>query len=388
MKVLIAGGGLAAQRCAEALRRRGHDGPLTMVSAEEHLPYDRPPLSKEVLAGVRDPASLPFRNAGWYRDQAVDLHLGVRAESIDVGRRRLLTAAGELAFDRLLIATGARAHMLPFLEGFENAHVLRDLPDAVALRQSLQPGTRVVIVGAGFVGLEVASTARALGAEVTVLEAAPTPLAAVLGERIGSWFGRLHHHAGVNVMTGAAVTRVHGTGRISALELADGQRVEADTVLVAVGARADTRWLAATGLPGDGIPTGTAGETAIPGVFAAGDAARPVDPVSGALRRQEHWEAAARGGAQAARGILGQAAAPEAPAGFWSDQHGVRIQLVGEPAAADRLVFDGDVESADFAATWHRGPAAAAVLLVGRPHELPDARRLIAGPREPERNAA
>lgn len=388
MKVLIAGGGLAAQRCAEALRRRGHDGPLTIVSAETHLPYDRPPLSKELLAGARGAGTLSFRDSAWYRDNGVELLLGTRAEGLDADRKRLLTGAGELPYDRLLIATGARARMLPFLEGFENAHVLRDLADAVTLGEALAPGSRIVIVGAGFIGLEVASTACALGAEVTVLEAAPAPLSAVLGEEIGSWFGRLHRQAGVNVVTGAAVTRVHGTDRISALELADGRRFEADAVLVAVGAGADTAWLAAAGLPADGVPTGPLGETAIPGVFAAGDAARPVDPVSGEPRRQEHWEAAARGGAQAARGMLGQVAVPEAPAGFWSDQHGVRIQLVGEPAAADRLAFDGDVEGADFTATWHRGPGAAAVLLVGRPHQLPEARRLVAGPREPERNAA
>lgn len=388
MKVVIAGGGLAAQRCAETLRRRGHDGPLTMVCAEGRLPYDRPPLSKEVLTGTRDAETLPFRDSAWYRDNDVELLLGVRAEGLDSPRRRLITSAGELPYDRLLVATGASVRTLAFLKGFENSRVLRDLPDAVALARGLEPGARIVVVGAGFVGLEVASSARARGADVTVLEAARTPLATVLGEQIGSWFGSFHRGAGVEVVTSAAVTRVHGKDRISALELADGRRFEADTVLVAVGARADTGWLAAAGLPGDGIPVGPGGETAVPGVFAAGDAARPLDPGSGALRRQEHWEAAARGGAQAARGMLGHEPAPKAPAGFWSDQHGVRIQLVGEPASGDRLVFDGDVEGEDFAATWHRAGRASAVLLAGRPHQLPEARRLVAGQRQPERKAA
>lgn len=388
MRMVIAGGGLAGQRSAEALRRQGHDGPITMVCAESHLPYDRPPLSKELLAGTRDVASLTFRDEAWYRDHEVDLRTDTRAEGIDLRARRLLTSGGAVRYDRLLVATGARARTLPFLSGYENVHVIRDVDDALALRDELRPGARLVIVGAGFVGLEVASTARALGAEVVVLEAASTPLSAVIGERLGRWFARLHRRAGVGVVTGVSVARAIGDRRVSEIALADGRRFAADAVLVAIGAGPDTAWLGGAGLPADGVPTGPLGNTAAPGIYAAGDAARPVDPVSGALSRQEHWEAAARGGAQAARGMLGLAQAPEPPSSFWSDQHGMRIQLVGHTDGADRTTVDGEIESNDFSFVWHRAGKPIGVLLANRPHELPDARRLVAGISPPERTAA
>ena len=281
MRVVIAGAGLAAQRCAEALRRRGHDGPLTMLSAEDHPPYDRPPLSKELLAGERETSSVFLRPDGWHRDNGVELRLSTPATGIDRRRRVVLTGSGELPFDRLLVATGARARRLPTLAGFDNVGVLRDLPDALTLARAVRPGARIVIVGGGFIGLEVASTARALGAGVTVLEAADAPLVSVLGARLGAWFARLHTGAGVELVTGAAIARVHGTGTVSAVELADGRRFESDFVLVAIGAQPDTAWLAAAGLPAGGVPTGPTGASAVPGIFAAGDAARPLDPVTG-----------------------------------------------------------------------------------------------------------
>ena len=353
--IVIAGGGLAAQRFAETLRRLGYDGSLHMVCAEPTAPYDRPPLSKELLAGERAPASLRLRDDSWYRDNGVDLHLGVRATGLDAERRRLELADGShLRYDRLLIATGAAPKVPAQLHGFDNVLTLRDLPDALVLAGRLRPGRRLVVVGAGFIGLEVASTAHALGVDVTVVEAAPTPLAGPLGPEVGAWFARMHCERGVAVLTGARIAGVHGIASVRELRLDDGTRLPADVVLAAVGVAADTRWFGGT--------------LALPGVVAAGD-------VTG----DQHWEAAVRSAANAARAVLGLPPGPELAAGFWSDQHGVRFQLVGDTTEAERTTLDGDPGACDFTVTYWRGSRPAAILLAGRPSELPGARRAIAG---------
>ena len=356
---VIVGGGLAGQRFAETLRREGYDGLLHMICAEPIAPYDRPPLSKELLAGERQPDSLRLRDDTWYRDQGVELHLGVRACGLDWECRRVeLTGGSALPYANLLVATGAAPLIPPLLHGYENVLTLRDLPDAVRLAEHLRDGARLVIVGAGFIGLEVASTAAVLGADVTVVEAAAAPLAGALGAGVGAWFARLHRRRGVEVRVGAQVTAVRGARQVRELRLADGTRLPVDVVLVAIGATPDTDWF------GGSIPDA-------PGVLAAGDATG-----------HGHWEAAARGGADAARTMLGRPVAPQRPTGFWSDQHGVRFQLVGNTVGADRIEVDGDPDACDFSVTYWRGHRPAAVLLAGRPADLPAARRAI------ERSAA
>jgi NADPH-dependent 2,4-dienoyl-CoA reductase/sulfur reductase-like enzyme len=356
---VIVGGGLAGQRFAETLRREGHDGPLRMICAEPVAPYDRPPLSKELLAGEREPASLRLRDGAWYRDHDVELHLGVRAVGLDAAQRRLALGDGTtLPFEHALIATGATPVVPRLLRGYENVLVLRDLPDALALAERLRPGTRLAIVGAGFIGLEVASTARALGAEVVVVEAAPAPLAGPLGAEVGSWFTRLHRRHGIRLHVGVSVAGVRGARSARELRLVDGTRIPTDVVLVAIGAAPDLRWL------GGAIPE-------VSGVYAAGDVAG-----------HGHWEAAVRDGTGAARARLGRPPSPRPAAGFWSDQHGVRFQLIGSAAGADRVELDGDPDACDFRVTYWRGDRPCAVLLAGRPAELPGARRTI------ERSAA
>lgn len=353
--VVIAGGGLAAQRSAETLRRLGYDGSLHMVCAEPTAPYDRPPLSKELLAGERAPASLRLRDDNWYRHNGVDLHLGMRATGLEADRRRLELADGShIRYDRLLIATGAAPKVPPQLHGFDNVLTLRDLPDALALAEHLGPGRRLVVVGGGFIGLEVASTAGALGVDVTVVEAAPTPLAGPLGPEVGAWFARMHRDRGVTVLAGARIAGVHGFASVRELLLDDGTRLPADVVLAAVGVAPDTRWFGGT--------------LALPGVVAAGD-----------VRGDQHWEAAVRSAARAACAVLGLPPGPELPAGFWSDQHGVRFQLVGDTTGAEHTTLDGDPDACDFAVTYWRGDRPVAILLAGRPSELPDARGMIAG---------
>jgi NADPH-dependent 2,4-dienoyl-CoA reductase/sulfur reductase-like enzyme len=369
--VLIVGGGLAAQRAAETLRARDHRGPIRVVCGEPEPPYDRPPLSKELRAA-------PFRPDDWYATQDVELLLGRRAARLEAAHRRVLLEDGEaLGYDALIVATGARPRRLPMLAGRPNVHVLRTLADARALRAALAPGVRLAIVGAGFVGQEVAATARGLGVEVTLIEAAEVPLAHVLGSRLGGWFADLHRAEGVRVELGAALTEalpLVAGAPVRELALADGRRIEADVVLVAVGVAPETRWLAGSPLA-DGIAVDEGARTALPHVYAAGDV----------VRGCEHWEPAARLGAAAARSILGLAAAPAPPASFWSDQYGVRIHLVGEAAGADAVELDGD--GRDFTAVLRRRGALIGALLVGRSRELPVWRRLLAQPIE-ERSAA
>jgi 3-phenylpropionate/trans-cinnamate dioxygenase ferredoxin reductase subunit len=334
MRIVLVGAGLAAQRCAETLRANGHDGSITMIGAEPHPPYDRPPLSKALLAGERPDLSL--RPAVWHADHDVELRTCTRAVKLD---ERLHLDTGEaLPYDRLLIATGARPVELP---GLAHAHTLRTLDDALRLDEALATASHVAIVGAGLIGQEVASAARARGIAATLIDAAPNPFDALMGPGGGHHLRRLHEDAGVTLRLGRRLIATHGE---QALELDDGSIVEADLFLVAVGVRPETAW--ANGYSG-------------PNVHAAGDATG-----------QAHWEAAARQGAAAARAMLGLPARPEAPPVVWSDQHGVRIQRVGDPRDAEPV---GDL-------TYARDGRIAAVVLMNHPGALREARRSIDTP--------
>lgn len=378
--VVIAGGGLAAQRAVETLRRNGFEEPIRVITDEPAAPYDRPPLSKAYLAGEVDDDALRFRPDAWYREQDVDLLTGASAAALDVTRREVTLASGErLRFQHLLIATGGTPRTLPGTEGFDNVHVLRTVEDARRVRDVLTPGGRLAIVGAGFIGMEVAATAARLGVEVTIVEAAQTPLAAVLGPDLGGWFAELHRGEGIAVHVSARITGFQGTGSIiRAIELDDGRRVACDAVVVGIGMEPATGWLRDSGLDDGGIPVDAAGRTRVPGIYAAGDASRPHDPRTGRHVRTEHWEAAARQGASAARAILGLEPAPPAIPSFWSDQHGLRIQYVGHAHGSDAIAIDGDLDARDFTATYTRAGKPVAALLVGRPHALAQTRRLIA----------
>lgn len=388
--IVIAGGGLAAQRCAGGLRRHGYEGRVRIICAERLAPYDRPPLSKEALAQAHRHHELALRPPDWYAQNDVELLLGERATGLFPGERRVALASGaSLRYERLLVATGAEARSLPGIAGRENAHLLRTYDDAARLRAVLRPGARLVIVGAGFIGLEVAATARSLSVEVTLVEGADAPLAPIVGHDLGRWFADLHRAEGVDVRLGAAVAAFEGpANRVDALVLADGERLECDAVLVAIGTRTATRWAAGAGLPPDGIPTDAAGRTIVPHVFAAGDVARPFDRALGAHARCEHWEAASRQGAAAASAMLGLEPPGTPEPSFWSDQYGVRIQHMGRRAGADAVVIDGDPAARDFAATWTTRGRPVAGLLVGRPSALPDLRRRLAAPTAPTQERA
>ena len=356
--IVLVGGGLASQRCAETLRRGGYEGRVRMVCAEPRPPYDRPPLSKAVLASAQAEDDLGLRPADWHAEHGVELLLGVRATALDAARRTVTLDDGEkLGYEKLLVATGARPRRLAPLDRFANVHTLRTIDDARALRAALAERGRLVIVGAGFIGQEVAAAAARAGVHTTIVEAADAPLTAVLGREVGAWFADLHRSEGVDVILGATVVAATGSDRVESLALSNRRHLACDHVLVGVGVMPDVDWLAGSGL--DLART--------PGVFAAGDA------TGGG-----HWESAAREGAAAAKAMLGREAAPPSATTFWSDLYDTRVLYLGHAAAADAAAIDGDPAARDFSVTFTRAGAPVAVLLVGRPHELPNARALLA----------
>jgi NADPH-dependent 2,4-dienoyl-CoA reductase/sulfur reductase-like enzyme len=350
-----------------------------MVCAEPHRPYDRPPLSKQLLAGAASADPPTYRSTEWYRRESIELLLGVAATGLLPTQRRVVLSDGAaLRYDRLLIATGSRPRKLPLLAGHDNVWSLRTLDDCRALRRVVGRRRRLVVVGGGFIGLEVASTTRALGAEVTIIEAGPAPLSGVLGPTLGRWFTRLHEARGVRVMTDRLIQRIHANGTIRALRLSSGEVVEADDIVVGIGVEPDLDWLDGSGLStAGGIPVDPHGRTACSEVLAAGDAASTFDPRLGRFVPGSHWEAAARQGARAARVMLGLDPGDAPLTSFWTDQYGIRIQYLGHARLAEAVVFDGDPASANFTATFTRGGRAVGALLVDRPRELPTVRRLI-----------
>jgi len=378
--VVIAGGGLAAQRAAETLRRLAYAGPIRMVCAESHLPYDRPPLSKGVLTGELTGESLSFRADAWYEDNAVDLLIDVRTTDLSTEERRVELSDGTtLRYDQLLIATGSRPRALPMLAGYENVSELRTIDDAQRLRHALRAGMRLAVVGAGFIGMEVASTARKLGAEVTMIEAAPSPVFGVLGETLGTWFAELHREEGVEVITDRTVIGVSGDRAVKSLRLSDGRAIETDHVIAGVGVQPNVEWLAGAGLANGGVPVTTHGQTDADGVFAAGDAAATYDYRVGRHVPGSHWEAAGRQAMRAARLMLGLEPGPVELSSFWTDQYGIRIQSLGNAQLADAIVIDGDPRDRNFTATFTRQARPVAALLVDRPRSLPAMRKRISG---------
>jgi NADPH-dependent 2,4-dienoyl-CoA reductase/sulfur reductase-like enzyme len=373
------GGGLAGQRCAEALRRQGYDGPIRMVCSERHRPYDRPPLSKELLAGTDADRVLSYRPVDWYSEHTIDLLLGVSALGLDIRGRRVELSNGDLlSYDWLLIATGSRPRTLPLLEGYENVSVLRTLDDSLRLRDVLAERPSLAVIGAGFIGQEVAATARSLGTSVTMVEAAPCPLVGVLGPQLGQWFSELHRSEGVDVLTDCVIEQVQANGSIQAMRLSNGRTVAADHVVVGVGVEPDISWLTGSGLASPvGVLADAHGRTAAKRILCAGDAAATFDPLVGRHVPGSHWEAAGRQGARAARVMLGLDPGPAPLTSFWTDQYGIRIQYLGQARLADSVVLDGEPEARNFTATFSRAGQVVAALLVDRPRSLPAHRALI-----------
>ncbi len=388
--VHIVGASLAGIRAAETLRREGFDGPITLIGDEPHAPYDRPPLSKQYLAGDWEADRLALSPADRLAGLGLDLRYGTRAVSFDLGERALATVGPDgqrsETVDGLLIATGARCRTLPGTETMAGVFVLRSLDDAAALRRAFERRpSRVVVIGAGFIGAEVAATARGLGLEVTVIEALPTPLARVLGTEMGAVIGEVHRDHGVDLRTGVGVASVDGGERVEAVTLSDGEVVAADVVVVGIGVMPNAEWLEGSGLEiDDGV---VCDETclAAPGVVAAGDVARWPNRrfnSAGETMRVEHWENAVEQGAFAARRLLADdaEATPFEPVPwFWSDQYQLKIQLAGSVSGDDEVqVVAGDPAERRFAALYGRAGRLVGVLGVNRPRHVMKYRALIA----------
>jgi NADPH-dependent 2,4-dienoyl-CoA reductase/sulfur reductase-like enzyme len=367
MKTLaIVGSSLAGLSAARAARAEGFDGRLVLVGDEPHRPYDRPPLSKDFLSGKIAADALALEDAD--EDLAAEWLLGARASALDAHGRAVVLEDGRcVTADGVVLATGSTARTLPQLAGYENVHTLRTLDDAARLRGELVPGARLLVVGAGLIGAEVASTARAAGAEVVVLAGPSVPLARSIGAQMGAVLAGLHAAHGVELVRGAGIAAVRSAGsRVRSVELTDGRHVEADAVLVAVGGDAATGWLASSGLEvGDGVVCDSHGRTGIPGVVAVGDCAAWHDPHLGRHHRLGHWNAALAQPARAVRALLGTP--DEGPAAalpyFWSDQYGIRIQFSGHAELADRVEIEaGDAADHSFLAAYYRGDDPVALL--------------------------
>ena len=364
--VVVVGASLAGFRAVEELRHQGYDGHLTVIGAEAHLPYDRPPLSKQILAGTWETDRLPLTPIGKEIDDLdVDWRLGVAASGLDLGTRQVELADGtRVPYDGLVIATGAGVRTLPGQPELEGLHLLRTVDDCLALRADLDAGPqRVVVVGAGFIGAEVAATVRQRGLEVTLLEALPAPLQRVLGDSMGAVCGDIHRDHGVDLRlsTGVAGFEGDGRGRLRGIRLSDGTTIETDVAVVGVGVTPNTGWLDGSGLTLDNGVVCDATCSAAPDVVAAGDIARWPNNRFGEVMRVEHWENAQEQGAHVARRLLGHLEPYEPVPWFWSDQYDRKIQLAGRSSADDEVqIIDGSIEERRFVALYGRAGASSA----------------------------
>lgn len=367
----MVGASLAGLSAARSLRKQGYDGRLVVIGDEPHRPYDRPPLSKEFLAGTLGEADLALESDD--EELGARWLLGARATGLDPARRAVRLADGqEIRADGVVIATGAAARTLPGSEGLAGVHTLRTLDDARALRDELARGGRLVVIGGGFIGAEVASTAYTLGLDVTVVEAAPTPLAGPLGVTMGALVSALHADHGVRLVCGVGVKGLSGERRVDAVLLEDGRTVPADIVVVGVGARPCVEWLEGSGVALDnGVTCGADGRTSLAGVVAVGDCANWYDPRAGHHRRVEHWTGAReRPDAAVATLLAGGAVEPGVPRPpyFWSDQYGVKIQFAGHAAGADSVTIEaGAAADRDVLAVYRRAGDPVAVLGMNQP---------------------
>jgi NADPH-dependent 2,4-dienoyl-CoA reductase/sulfur reductase-like enzyme len=369
--VAVVGASLAGLSAARSLRKQGYGGRLVVIGDELHRPYDRPPLSKEFLAGTLGEAELALETDD--EDLGAEWLLGVRATGLDHARRAVrLADRREVLADGVVIATGAAARTVPGADGLAGVHTLRTLDDARALRDELARGGRLVVIGGGFIGAEVASTAYALGLDVTVVEAAPTPLAGPLGPTMGAIVSALHADHGVRLVCGVGVKGLSGETRVDAVLLEDGRSIPADIVVVGVGARPCVEWLEGSGIALDnGVKCGADGRTSLAGVVAVGDCANWYDPRAGFHRRVEHWTGAReRPDAAVATLLAGGAVEPGVPRPpyFWSDQYGVKIQFAGHAAGADSVTIEaGAADDRDVLAVYRRAGSPVAVLGMNQP---------------------
>lgn len=381
-RVVVVGASVAGVATAETLRRLGFEGSIVVLGEEARPPYHRPPLTKSVLAGRQSAAECALRSENWREDLGIDLRLGAAATGLDLGERVVELASGErMGFDGLAVTTGATPRTLPVQgESLEGAFTLRTLDDALAIRAAISGGANVVVVGGGFIGAEVAATARRLGAAVTILEADQVPLSRAVGVEIGALLTQAHTDEGVAVRCGIPVAGLEGDDRVERVRLADSSHIDADVVVMGLGVRPATDWLRGSGLEvRDGVICDAFCRAAAPGVVAAGDVARWEHPRLGSVRI-EHWDNAVTQGRAAAAALLGSGEAePYQPVPYvWSDQYDFKVQFVGSPRPQDALlVVDGSLEDRRFVALYTRGDQVTAAIAFGRPRAIMRIRSLL-----------
>jgi 3-phenylpropionate/trans-cinnamate dioxygenase ferredoxin reductase subunit len=374
--VVIVGAGLAGARCAEALRADGYEGRVLLVGAEHAPPYERPALSKEYLTGTKTAESLLLRRAEFWQEQEIELVTGVTVTRVDARSRVAVTADGRiLPWTSLVLATGGGARTLPDLP--RGVHSLRTLMDAIALKRKLRSGGHLAVVGAGFIGGEVATSATLLGVEVTVIEAAEVPFERILGREAGLLMAERYRERGVELRLGAGLAsfRRGPDDRVRGILLADGTEIACDAAVLGIGAIP----VAPTGTPAGagGIPTDASGRTSLPGVYACGDVASTYRPSLGRRIRVEHWTSAAGQGTAVAAAILGRDEPHDDPPFFWSDQLGLRLQYVGHGEGWTRVELDGDPGSFRVRYLAEDGRLVAG-LLANRPREAATLRKELA----------
>jgi len=381
-RIAVVGASLAGLRAVEFLRRAKFEGQLVLIGDEEHLPYDRPPLSKEVLRGEWEQERLALRRKS-YDDLHVDLMLGRRAVSLDSDAREVgLEGGSSVSFDGMIIATGGHVRELPNQPRLEGIYTLRTLGDSLAIRRALEAKPRVAVIGAGFIGAEVAASARQLGLEVTMIEALETPLAQSLGPRLGRILEEVHERHGVRVHCGRRIEGFGGSDRVESVLLDDGTEVDCDVVVVGIGVSPSVSWLSGSGVElEDGVKCDETLATSAPGVVAAGDVASWYNPLFEERMRVEHWTNAVEQARHAVSTLLaapGEAKPFESVPMFWSDQFDIKIQGVGRPKPTDDLILLGGTAEGDkLIALYGRAGRLVGAVAFNQPPKLIQLRMLI-----------
>ena len=360
---VIVGGGLAGAKAAQTLRDEGFDGRVVLLGEEDVAPYERPPLSKDYLRGDAGRDAIWAQEEGWYEAHDVELRTGTHVAEVAPAASEVILDGGErLAYDQLLLATGSAARRIP-IPGAElqGVHVLRTVADSDALREAFSPGARVVVIGAGWIGCEVAASARQRGAEVAMVAPEEVPLERVLGPEVGAVYRDVHANHGVELVLGTGVEAIEGESRATGVRTSGGRTLPADVVVLGVGAAPRVELAQAAGLRvEDGVLTDDRLRTSVPNIYAAGDIARAQHPILGETVRVEHWGTALEQGPAAARNMLGQDLAYDRIPYFFSDQYDVGMEYAGYAMTYDRVVFRGDPSTFEFVAFWMRGDRVAA----------------------------
>jgi 3-phenylpropionate/trans-cinnamate dioxygenase ferredoxin reductase component len=377
--VVTVGAGQVAAVAARTLRRRGFDGRIVLLGDEPYAPYQRPPLSKEFLAGREGVGSLALLTPKWLDANDIDIRTGVQVQRIDTARRTVEFDGGEIAADAIVLATGGRPRTLPITGSRPDlVHYLRTLDDATALAARLTPGSTLAIVGGGFIGLEIAATARLLGVTVTVVEQAGHLLGGILGEQVGRYCADLHRRNGVDLRTGTGVASVTTSESGVRITTTGGDIIDADAVVVGIGIVPNTDIATASGLTVDGgVVVDATGRTSVENIYAAGDVAERFSPREGRHVRVEHFDNANRQAAVVADTIVGRQSLSDDPHWFWSDQYEMNLQMGGFAMTWDQLVFRGSVEERSFTAFYLHEGVLRSVLSVNRPRDVRRAMPLI-----------